>query len=83
MGILRGVHGDTVAVDYSAIYGDTHQCDNGFLPIGETCCRNCCYSTPLVTLGAVFLTAFGLLGFTVSSIYGLAMLDTVPHLENG
>ncbi len=49
----------------------------------EACCRGCCYSTPYRSLSAIALTALGLLGFVVSSIYGVVVLDSVPHLEEG
>ena len=52
-------------------------------PGAEECCHDCCYSTPYVTLGAVSLSFLGLMGFTISSIYGLAIMDGVPHVQNG
>ena len=50
---------------------------------GEDCCRDCCYSTPFITLGTVCFITLSLLGFTVSSIVGTAQLGSIPHLENG
>ena len=50
--------------------------------LGEECCKNCCYSTPYLTLGAVVCTLVGLTGFTISSVYGVVQLSTVPHLQN-
>ena len=50
---------------------------------GEECCRDCCYSTPFITLGTVCYITLSLLGFTISSIVGTVQLSSVPHLENG
>jgi hypothetical protein len=49
----------------------------------EDCCRDCCYSTPFITLGTVCYTTLSLLGFTISSIVGTVQLSSVPHLQNG
>lgn len=49
----------------------------------EDCCRNCCYSTPLLTLSLLCLTGLGLIGFALSGIYGIVKMDDLPHIENG
>lgn len=50
---------------------------------GEDCCRHCCYSTPLLSLSLLCLSILGLVGFSLSGIYGLAKMKTVPHVQNG
>lgn len=51
--------------------------------LGEECCKNCCYSTPFVTLGALVVTVVGLVGFTLSGLYGVAEQNDVEYLKNG
>ena len=50
---------------------------------GEDFCRNCCYSTPYVTLSSVGLTAIGLIGFALAGLYGVATMNTVTQLQDG
>lgn len=49
----------------------------------EDCCRDCCYSTPFITLGTICYIALNLVGFTISAIVGTVQLSAIPHLENG
>lgn len=51
--------------------------------VGEDCCRNCCYSTPLFTLSTMCFIGLGIIGFALAGLYGVAKMDTFPHIQNG